>query len=91
VVQVLGMSKKKKLIARLQSKPKDFTYSELSSLLTALGYIEDNKGKTSGSRVAFINLTNLSIIRLDKPHPGNELKSYLINYVIKKLKESGEI
>jgi len=87
----LGMSKKKKLIERLLSKPKDFTYSELSNLLNALGYIEDNKGKTSGSRVAFINLTNLNIIRLDKPHPGNELKSYIINYVIKKLKESGEI
>ena len=85
------MSKKKKLIERLLSKPKDFTYSELSNLLNALGYIEDNKGKTSGSRVAFINLTNLSIIRLDKPHPGNEVKSYIVNYVIQKLKESGKI
>ena len=85
------MSKKEKQIARLLSKPKDFTFKELSSLLKSLGYIEDNKGKTSGSRVAFINPANSNIIRLDKPHPSNELKSYLINYVINKIKEGGEI
>ena len=85
------MSKKEKQIARLLSKPKDFTFDELSSLLKSLGYIVDNKGKTSGSRIAFINLSNSNIIRLDKPHPSNELKAYLINYIINKLKEKGEI
>ena len=85
------MRKKQKMVERLLSKPKDFTYSELSNLLKALGYIEDYRGITSGSRVAFINPTNLNIIRLDKQHPGNELKSYIVNYVIKKLKEGGEI
>jgi len=85
------VSKKEKQIARLLSKPKDFTFDELSSLLKGLGYIKDNKGKTSGSRVAFIKPANLSIIRLDKPHPDNTLKSYLINYIISKLKESGDI
>ena len=85
------MSKKEKQIKRLLSKPKDFTYNELSSLLKGLGYTEDKKGKTSGSRVAFINSSNLNIIRLDKPHPDNNLKSYLINYIITKLKEGGDI
>jgi len=85
------MSKKDKQIARLLSKPKDFTFNELTVLLESLGYIKDNKGKTSGSRVAFFNPKNLNIIRLDKPHPDNELKSYLINYVIKKLRDGGEI
>ena len=85
------MSKKEKKIARLLSKPKNFTFEELSSLLKALGYTKDNKGKTSGSRVAFINLKTSCIIRLDKPHPSNELKAYLINYVIAKLKENGDI
>jgi len=85
------MSKKEKQITRLLSKPKDFTFEELSSLLKALGYTKDNKGKTSGSRVAFINQTSSCIIRLDKPHPSNELKAYLINYVINKLKENGDI
>jgi hypothetical protein len=85
------MGKKDKQITRLLSKPKDFTFEELSSLLKALGYINDNKGKTSGSRVAFINLATSCIIRLDKPHPNNELKAYLIKYVIAKLKENGDI
>jgi len=85
------MSKKDKLIAKLLSKPKDFSYRELSALLKGLGYVEDNKGKTSGSRVAFVNPSTLNIIRLDKPHPENTLKSYLISYVISKLKESGNI
>jgi len=85
------MSKIDKQIARLLSKPKDFTFNELSSLLNALGYVKDNKGKTSGSRVAFISKITSSVIRLDKPHPGNELKLYLISYVINKLKENGEI
>jgi len=85
------MSKKDKQIARLLSKPKDFTFNELSVLLSSLGYFKDNKGKTSGSRVAFFNPNNSNIIRLDKPHPGNELKPYLINYVIKKLRDGGEI
>ena len=85
------MGKKEKQIERLLSRPKDFTFSELSSLLKSLGYFEDNKGRTSGSRVAFVNPENGNIIRLDKPHPGNELKSYLVNYVINKLKEGGEI
>jgi len=85
------MSKKEKQITRLLSKPKDFTFEELSSLMKSFGYIKDNKGKTSGSRVAFIHPAKASIIRLDKPHPNNELKAYLINYVITKLKENGDI
>ena len=85
------MSKKEKLISRLLSKPKDFTFNELSSLLKGFGYIQDNKGKTSGARVAFINQATKNIIRLDKPHPDNNLKLYLVNYIITKLKEGGDI
>ena len=49
------MSKLEKEIERLKSKPKDYTYEEVKSLLNKLGYIEYNKGKTSGSRVRFRN------------------------------------
>jgi len=85
------VSKKEKLMSRLLSKPRDFTFDELSGLLKGLGYIQDNKGKTSGSRVAFINQDTKSIIRLDKPHPDNILKLYVVNYIITKLKEGGDI
>ncbi len=49
------MSKKEKLLTRLLQRPKDFSYGELKSLLNGMNYEEFNKGKTSGSRVAFVN------------------------------------
>jgi hypothetical protein len=80
------MSKGEKLVKRLLSKPKDFTYNELKSLLSHLGYVESQSGKTSGSRVAFINEKDKHIIRMHKPHPGNELKKYQIEQLIEELK-----
>ena len=81
------MSKKEKLLERLLTKPKDFSYDELKSLLSRLGYSEINKGKTSGSRVAFVNKTNSHIIRLHKPHPKNILKVYQIELIIEELQK----
>jgi hypothetical protein len=80
------MSKEEKLVKRLLARPNDFTYNELRSLLTHLGYVESQSGKTSGSRVAFINEKDKHIIRLHKPHPGNELKKYQIDQLIEELK-----
>lgn len=80
------MSKKDKLIARLLTKPTDFTYAELTRLLAGFGFKEETSGKTSGSRVAFINSTTKQILRLHKPHPGNILKSYQISQLIDELK-----
>ncbi len=84
------MSKFEKELKRLQSKPKDFTYDEAKSLLNKLEFYEENKGKTSGSRVAFINNKEIKI-ELHKPYPGNVLKPYQINILINKLKEIGVI
>ncbi|UTC75204.1 type II toxin-antitoxin system HicA family toxin [Treponema sp. OMZ 792] len=83
------MSRDEKLIKRLLSKPRDFTYNELKRLLKALGYVETQSGKTSGSRVAFINLSDGHIIRLHKPHPNNELKQYQIEQIIYELQLKG--
>ena len=79
------MSKEEKLIKRLLTKPKDFSYNELRRLLAFLGYIENPSGKTSGSRVSFYNSNTNHIIRLHKPHPGNELKQYQIEQLIDEL------
>lgn len=84
------MSKFEKELKRLQTKPKDFTYDEAKNILNKLGFYEENKGKTSGSRVAFINDKEIKI-ELHKPHPGNVLKPYQINILINKLKEIGVI
>jgi hypothetical protein len=78
------MSKIEKLIARLLSCPKDFTYSELKTLLIALGY-DEMQG--AGSRVCFAKDGHK--IKLHKPHPGNLLKAYQLNLIIEALTEKG--
>lgn len=85
------MSKVEKLIKKLISRNKNFTYSELKTLLVSLGYEEHHQGKISGSRVAFINQNANHIIRLHKPHPGKELKLYQIDLLLKDLKDQGII
>lgn len=80
------MSKKEKLIKRLKSKPKDFTFDEAETLLGYLSYECSNKGKTSGSRVSF-NSKEHGTILLHKPHPGNELKGYQVQQLIETLEQ----
>ena len=80
------MSKIEKEIERLKSKPKDFTYDELKFLLNKLGFLEYNKGKTSGSSVKFIDNYGRKI-ELHRPHPSNIIKSYKMIDIIQKLKE----
>ena len=79
------MTVKQKLIERFKSLPKDFTFDELSKLLKGLGYEVSNKGKTSGSRVRFINVESKSIIDLHKPHPGNIVKLGALKDIYNKL------
>ena len=78
------MSKKKELIARLLGKPKDFHYDEAKVLLEYFGFEERNKGKTSGSRVEFVNGDNTILLR--KSHPNGELISYQVKQLIEILK-----
>ena len=81
------MSTLEKEIDRLKSKPKDFTYNEAKNLLNNLGFYENNKGETSGSRVVFINKDLNKYIEIHKPHPSNILKPYQVNSIIKLLEE----
>ena len=83
------MSKLSKLLKRLLSKPKDFTFKELETLLLSFGFELFTGGGTSGSAVRFVNYSNGHIIRLHKPHPQPELKSYVIKYIINELKQGG--
>jgi predicted RNA binding protein YcfA (HicA-like mRNA interferase family) len=82
------MTRKDKLIKRLLSKPKDFTWNELTSLLAGLGFEEVKTGKTSGSRRRFVN-PNAMVITLHKPHPHNTLKQYQLEQIIETLKQEG--
>ena len=84
------MGQKEKLIKRLKSKPKDFTFDDAETLLNYLGYSRSNKGKTSGSRIIFIS-ENHGAILLHKPHPRKELKAYQIKQLIEILEQEGLI
>ncbi len=76
------MSKKEKLIARFLTMPSDFHYDEMVKLLGYFDFEEVKKGKTSGSRVKFMNKNGVPIM-LHKPHPTGIMK----NYQLKQIKE----
>jgi hypothetical protein len=82
------LSKKEKLARRLLSRPSDFTFDELNTLLGHLGYSMEAAGKTSGSRATFANIDG-DYLRLHKPHPRNILKLYQVDDIIANLTEKG--
>ena len=73
------MAKLDKLIVRFKSKPKDFTWDELVTLLNKLGF---NEMQGRGSRVKFYNKKLDCLIQLHKPHPEKILKRYVINEIL---------
>ena len=84
---VIFMSKKDKLINRLKSNPKDFTYDEMCNALKSFGFKMSKTGKTSGSRVKLCR-GNVPIV-LHKPHPRKELLEYQIKQVLEVLEKEG--
>ena len=84
------MSRFEKLLARLYTYPKDFTWDELMTLLKGLGYEELKKGKTGGSRRKFYDKTNNLLINLHEPHPQNILKEYMVRDVVEHLTQRGK-
>lgn len=84
------MGTKDKLVERLKHLPTDFTFDEVERPLTLFGYKKSNKGKTSGSKVMFIDSHNRKIL-LHKPHPGNIVKGYALKEILDKLTRNGNI
>lgn len=74
-----------KTISKLQSGSNNITFDEVASLLKSLGYKQLNKGKTSGSRVKFINSIGEPIY-LHKPHPRKTLLPYQVKQIVNELK-----
>lgn len=87
------MSKVDSLIAKLCSTPTpaDFRYSDVKKILSSFGYIEDNKGGTSGSRVKFYHPETRAVLLLHKPHPGDQMVRGAVRSVVAFLKENGHI
>jgi predicted RNA binding protein YcfA (HicA-like mRNA interferase family) len=84
------MTRRDKLAARLKSRPRDFTWAELVRLLEGLGYTESAAGKTGGSRRRFVHKAAPALL-LHKPHPGNIVKMYVIDDIVRTLGEAGLI
>jgi HicA toxin of bacterial toxin-antitoxin, len=82
------MSRKDKLIQRLLSRPKDFSWDDLLVLLSAFGFEEVSTGKTGGSRRRFVNMDGV-VITLHKPHPRNVLKAYQVDQIVDVLTQEG--
>ena len=74
------MTLKEKLIKRIKSKLKDFTWDELTSLLNKLNFSEV-KSKNRGYRSKSIGDNNI-VITLHKPHHSNILKKYPLEQII---------
>ena len=84
------MGQKEKLIKRLKSKPRDFTFDEAETLLGYLDYKRSDKGRTSGSRVMFTSSDHAPILP-HKPHPRKELLEYQVKQLIEILVQEGLI
>jgi len=85
------MSRFDKARQRLLLKPKDYTYSEAKWFLEQLGFVEFNKGKTSGSRVRFYRESDGVSFLLHKPHPSDVMKPGAVSDLVDHLKEIGEL
>jgi len=79
------MGKTEKLVERLKSRPKDFTWDEMLKVLKHYGFEQMTQGKTGGSRRKFVN-KDKQIISLHEPHPQKVLKLYQIDIIIDYLK-----
>ena len=80
------MGKHEKLLAKLKSRPKDFTFQEVTTLLAGFGYALNQGG--SGSRVRFEH-EHCAPVFMHKPHPSPVLKPYQIDQVLDILRQEG--
>lgn len=87
------MSKIDTLLDKLCAKPTpaDFKFSELRRVMSHFGYLETNKGATSGSRVKFYHPDTKAVLLLHKPHPGDEMVKTAVDSATRFLREKGHI
>ncbi len=80
------MSKIKKALAKLQSKPTDFTWDELKRIMLSFGY---KMLEGDGSRVKFYHKEKNKLLSLHKPHNPKTLRPYQIEKAINRLERDG--
>ena len=82
------MSKLEKSMSRLLSKPIDFSWQELVTLMNALGF---ELRTTGGSGRKFIRPETGATLFIHEPHPASILKAYQIRAVIQFLHQEGKL
>jgi hypothetical protein len=82
------MNKQEKLIELFLSKPVNFSWGELKSLLEEFGYSSGNGRNTGGSRVKFLHPQHPPVT-LHKPRPTASLKRYQVDQMAEFLKKEG--
>ena len=80
------MSRHEKLLQRITSMPKDFTWPELISLMASFG-IELHT--TGGSARRFVNPVSRQTFYIHQPHPSSILKPYQLREAVKFLRQEG--
>lgn len=82
------MSKRQKALQRLLSKPNDFEWTELRSLMEVFEY---ELKTTGGSGRKFIHPETQATLFMHEPHPAKVLKAYQIREAIRFLKQESHI
>ncbi|TLP48638.1 type II toxin-antitoxin system HicA family toxin [Cohaesibacter sp. CAU 1516] len=83
------MGKTEKLLRKLTECNGNFDFKELCTLLQRLGYELKEKGRSSGSRIAFYNEERDHMILTHRPHPEKEIKGGALADIKEKLTEVG--
>jgi hypothetical protein len=82
------MSKLQKAVARLLTKPADYTWDELRSLMVGFGYELRTSG---GSGRKFLDPSTKALFFLHEPHPSKILKAYQVRAVVQFLRKERKI
>lgn len=82
------MARWKLIENKFKRNSKDITFSDVVILLEHYGYHQDNKGKTSGSRIRFVCEGHCDIL-LHRSHPNKELKEYVVKQLHNLFEQEG--
>lgn len=83
------MSRIEKLKQALRTCKGPFPYRDLVTLLQGIGYVDKSMGGGSGRK--FVHADTLHVIRFHEPHPGTEIKPYLVRQLREVLEERGHL
>lgn len=71
------MSRKAKLVREFRNATTEFPWEDFCRLLSQLGFQENRRGKTAGSRRKFAHSSTGMRIYADEPHDGVMRKSMI--------------